>query len=94
MDKYKIMALMMRSEHQVIDANLYSLSALMAERLADISGKLTEDELSAFIDIGAAVYQAGMKEFGERVPMEDLFPASENWPFGPLAGSSGYRNRR
>lgn len=93
MDKYQIMALMMRSEHQVIDANFYGLSAVMADKLAAVSDKLSDAELDSFIRIGAAIYRAGMNEFGARVPVEDLFPANENWPDGPQPGRSGFRHR-
>lgn len=93
MDKYQILALMMRSEHQCLDANLYSLSALFADRLARVADRLTEEELNRFIEIGAAIYHAGLDEFGTGVPLEDLFPANENWPFGPPPGSGGFRNR-
>jgi hypothetical protein len=79
MDKRQILSLMMRKEHQVIDANLYSLSALMAKELADVSHKLNQGELYRLIDIGAAIYRHGLIEFGAGVPVDDLFPAWENW---------------
>jgi hypothetical protein len=79
MDKYQILSLMMRKEHQVIDADLYTLSALMAERLADVSDKLNEAEIYGLVDIGGAIYRRGLVEFGDGVPVDDLFPAAENW---------------
>jgi hypothetical protein len=93
MDKYQIMALMMREDHQVLHTDLYSISALMAERLAGIADRLSDSEMDTFIDIGAAVYRAGLSEFGTSVPVEDLFPASENWPNGPCPERGGFRNR-
>lgn len=93
MNKYQIMALMMRREHRVIDANFYGLSALMADRLASVSDRLTAEEMDRFIDIGAAIYRAGMDAFGNTVEVEDLFPANENWPDGPLPERGGFRHR-
>jgi hypothetical protein len=93
MNKYQIMALMMREDHQVLDTDLFSTSAVLAERLAGISTRLSEQEMDAFINIGAAIYRAGLNEFGAGVPVEDLFPANENWPDGPCPERSGFRNR-
>lgn len=79
MDKFQILSLMMRKEHQFIDADLYSISALLADALADVSDKLNHAEVFRLVDIGAAIYRHGVQEFGEGVPLDDLFPASENW---------------
>jgi hypothetical protein len=92
MTKEQILSLMMRQEHQVIDTDLYSLAALLAERLALISESLDEGALNRFIDIGAAIYRHGLGEFREGVPVEDLFPASENWASGPQPDAGGFRN--
>ncbi|MES2537330.1 MAG: hypothetical protein V4632_15810 [Pseudomonadota bacterium] len=79
MDKFQVLSLMMRKDNQIIDADLYSISALMADALADVSGKLNQQEIYRLIDIGAAIYRHGLQEFGAGVPMDDLFPACENW---------------
>jgi hypothetical protein len=93
MNKYQIVALMMRAEHQVIDTDPFSLAAMLAEQLAKVSDRLNEQEMDRFVKIGAAVYRAGLTEFGSGVPVEDLFPANENWPNGPQPGRSGFRER-
>jgi hypothetical protein len=76
MDKYEIMSLMMRDEPHPIRANLYSISALLAEGLAHVADRLSDDEMKRFIDIGTALYRRGMDEFVEGVPVHDLFPVS------------------
>jgi hypothetical protein len=79
MNRHQILSLMMRKEHQVIDANLYSVAALMAERLAQVSDKLIEAETYDFIHIGAAIYRHGVNEFGAGILVDDLFPAEQDW---------------
>lgn len=93
MNKYEIMSLMMRGENQRIHADLYSIAALLAEQLAKVSDKLSAQEIDRFIQIGGAVYHAGVNEFGAAVPVEDLFPAEENWPEGPCPERGGFRKR-
>jgi hypothetical protein len=92
MTKQEMLSLMMRSDRRSIDTDLYSLAALFAERLALVADKLTADEIDAFIDIGAALYSHGKAEFGESVPVEDMFPARDDWQLGPEAERSGFRH--
>lgn len=92
MDKYQILALMMREENEVIDADLYTVCAILADRLAAASDRLNAEEMTAFVQVGAAIYRHGMAEFGSAVPIEDLFPANENWPNGPRPGRGGFRH--
>jgi hypothetical protein len=93
MDKFQVLALMMREENEVMDANLYTVCAMLADRLSMISDRLSEEEMMAFVQVGAVVYRHGMAEFGSAVPIEDLFPANENWPSGPCPGRGGFRHR-
>lgn len=94
MTKQEAMPLMMQHEHQTIDANLYSLCTLLAESLADISDRLDDHEMEQFLDIGGAIYRRGISEFGECVPVADLFPTRQDWGYGPEPGWSGYRSER
>ncbi|RJF96067.1 hypothetical protein [Noviherbaspirillum saxi] len=78
-DKYRILERMMHNENEAVDTDLYCISALLAERLAEISPKLSSSEMERFIEIGAAICRYGHREFGASVPVEDLFPQSEIW---------------
>jgi hypothetical protein len=91
MTKQQVMCLMMRSDRRTLDADLYTVSALLADRLARISHKLDRAEMDAFIEIGAAVYAEGLARFGAHVPVEDLFPVGEDWAMGPQPRRSGFR---
>jgi len=93
MDKYKILALMMRDENR-IEGDPFSLTAKLAALLETTSRSMTEEELADFIRIGGALYRIGIEQYGQSVRLEDLFPASENWRHGPHPHRSGYRNRR
>lgn len=84
MDKFELLALMMREDSQAKEANLYSVTADMAEKLANIAGRLDQNELACFVEIGATIYRQGVRTFGAGVPMEDLFPARES---AALAGA-------
>ncbi|RJG06640.1 hypothetical protein D3870_12010 [Noviherbaspirillum cavernae] len=84
MDKYQIMSLMMREEHQIIDDDLYTLSERLAERLAHVADKLDDAEINRFIDIGAAIYRHGLKEFGV-----DAALAREHWRLNGSGATRG-----
>jgi hypothetical protein len=92
MTKQQVLCLMMRQEHRTLDADLYTVSALMADRLARISHKLDRAEMDAFIEIGAAIYCHGLSQFGAHVPVEDLFPIADDWAMGPKPDRSGFRS--
>ena len=94
MTKQEILSQMMRTKHHAIDTNLYSLCAIFAEQLAAVIDRLDEAEINRFIEIGASMYRSGRAEFGEDVPVEDLFSNRENWRLGPELGRSGYRKQR
>lgn len=89
MSKYCIMSLMMRKENAAHDVDAFTLAAQMADLLARISPKLTAEELSFLIRAGGKIYDAGVKEFGKGLPVEDLFPAQEN--LNPFLDRGGYR---
>jgi hypothetical protein len=91
MTKQQVLSLMMRQERRTLDADLYTVSALMADRLARVSHKLDRAEVDAFIEIGAAIYCHGLAQFGAHVPVEDLFPLPDDWAIGPQPGRSGFR---
>jgi hypothetical protein len=89
MSKYCIMSLMMRKENAATDVDPFSFAAQMAELLAQISSKLTAEELAFFVRAGGKIYDAGVKEYGTGVPMEDLFPSREN--LNPQLERGGFR---
>lgn len=90
MDKYQILALMTREENQ-LDADPFALAASLAQELGMLSERLKEEELLRLIRIGGAIYRIGVEKFGTAVEMEDLFPACDNWPYGPHPHRSGFR---
>lgn len=90
MTKYEIMALIMRKECQ-FEGDAFTLAAKLATCLEGISGQLRDEELAELIQIGAAIYQQGVEESGQPVPLEDLFPACENWPL-PKPERGGFRH--
>lgn len=89
MSKYRIMSMMMRQENSADEVNTFTFAAQMAELLDRISPKLTDDELGFFIKAGGKIYHDGIKEFGQGLPLEDLFPAEEN--LEPGAHRGGFR---
>jgi len=89
MSKYRIMSMMMRHENSADEVNAFTLAAHMAEVLDRISSTLTDDELQLFIKAGGKIYHSGVKEFGQGLPLEDLFPAKEN--LEPHADRGGFR---
>jgi hypothetical protein len=78
MSKYRIMSLMMRQENSAEDVNPFTFAARMAELLDSMHARLTADEIAFLIKAGGKIYHDGIKEFGEGLPLEDLFPAEEN----------------
>jgi hypothetical protein len=91
MTKQEVLCLMMRRDRATVDADLYTVSALMADWLSRVSPKLDRAEVDAFIAIGGVVYSEGLARFGARVPVEDLFPVGEDWAMGPQPKRSGFR---
>jgi hypothetical protein len=94
MTKQEILSQMMRTEHDAIEVDLYSLCAIFAEQLEAVIDRLDEAEIKRFIEIGASMYRSGQAQFGAAVPVEDLFPSRKNWRLGPEPGRSGYRKER
>jgi hypothetical protein len=90
MTKQELLSLMMRQENRVIDPDLYTTAALLAETVAATAKTLDPKTLDRFVRIGAAIYAHGLDEFKDPVPVEDLFPASENWP-RPSTARAGFR---
>jgi hypothetical protein len=78
-DKYRLLNLMMQEQEDAPDTDLYCVSALLAKHLETVSGKLSEEEMQKFIEVGAAICRYANREFGMNVPVEDLFPPSEIW---------------
>lgn len=91
MTKFEIMALIMREEsHSETDA--FTVSAKLATLLERLSERLRDDELAELIRIGGSIYRFGIEQSKQPVPLEDLFPACENWP-GPHPDRGGFRHR-
>ncbi len=80
MNKFQILALMMRGNQQLGETNLFSVAALMAEALADIAGKLSEDEFYRLVSIGTAIYSHGTSELGDAAEGEDFFSENDSRP--------------
>lgn len=80
---------MMRQESAAADIDSFSFAARMADLLAQITPRLTADELAFLIRAGGKIYHAGIQECGAGVPMEDLFPAEEN--LAPGINRGGFR---
>jgi hypothetical protein len=66
MDKRQLMARIKRTELHAIDTDLCGITELLAERIAYISDRLDDGEISRFIDIAAAVYFLGVEEMEVR----------------------------
>ena len=92
MTKYEIMALMMRKKGQVA-GNPFTIAARLATCLEPLSERLSDGELEELVHIGGAIYQLGVDECKQAVPLEDLLPAVENWPF-PNPDRGGFRHER
>lgn len=90
MSKYEIMALIMRKECQ-FEGDAFTLAAKLATCLESASEHLRDEELAELIQIGGAIYHQGVADAGEPVPLEDLFPACENWPL-PSPQRGGFRH--
>ncbi|HZW12637.1 MAG TPA: hypothetical protein VFF81_05520 [Noviherbaspirillum sp.] len=91
MTKFEIMAMIMRKECQ-FEGDAFTLAAKLATCLESISEHLRDEELAELIQIGGAIYHQGVEESQEPVPLEDLFPACENWPL-PNMNRSGFRHQ-
>ena len=84
------MALIMRKESQ-FEGDAFALAAKLATCLEPLSERLHDEELAELIRIGGAIYRIGAEDCKQDVPLEDLFPACENWP-APSLDRGGYRN--
>ncbi|HEY0846402.1 MAG TPA: hypothetical protein VGE12_13620 [Noviherbaspirillum sp.] len=91
MTKFEIMALIMRKENQ-FEGDPFTVSAKLAACLEPLSERLSDEELAELIQIGGAIYQFGVEQSRQSVPVEDLFPACENWPV-PNPDRGGFRHR-
>ena len=92
MTKFEIMAMIMRKENQ-FEGDPFTVAAKLASCLEKLCERLHDEELAELIQIGGAIYKIGVEEFKQAVPLEDLFPACENWP-GPNPDRGGFRHRR
>lgn len=90
MDKYQILALMMRAENQ-FDADMFTLAAMLAEQIETVSERLSDQDVARLIQVGGALYRLGVEKYGAAVELEDLFPACENWP-APHPHRGGFRH--
>jgi len=91
MTKFEIMALIMRKENQ-FEGDPFTIAAKLASCLELASERLRDEELAELIQVGGAIYQLGVEQSKQSVPLEDLFPACENWP-GPHPARGGFRHR-
>ena len=90
MTKFEIMALIMRKENQ-FEGDAFAIAARLATCLEPLSERLQDDEMANLIQIGGAIYRFGEEQCKQSVPLEDLFPACENWP-RPHPGRGGFRH--
>lgn len=90
MTKFEIMALIMRKESQ-FEGDAFTIAAKLATCLAPLSERLQDDELAELIQIGGAIYQFGIGQYKDSIPLKDLFPACENWPC-PQPDRGGFRH--
>jgi hypothetical protein len=90
MTKFEIMALIMRKESQ-FEGDAFTIAAKLATCLEPLSERLEDDELAELIQIGGAIYHFGVEQYKDSVPLEDLFPACENWPC-PHPDRGGFRH--
>lgn len=90
MTKFEIMALIMRKENQ-FEGDAFALAAKLATCLEPLSERLQDEELAELIQIGSGIYRVGVEQSKQSVPLEDLFPACENWPL-PNPDRNGFRH--
>jgi len=81
MNKAQILALMMRRNQTSGDISLFSISDLMADAVASVSDRLTEDELYLFISIGAAIYGYGSQQLSNKIEDDSLLQGDEDHSF-------------
>lgn len=79
MTKFEIMTLIMRKESQ-LDGDAFAIAARLATCLEPLSERLQDEELAELIQVGGAIYRFGVEQYKHAVPLEDIFPACENWP--------------
>jgi hypothetical protein len=77
MDKQHILSRFEKEAAALENCDPFSLASLFAERLSMLSDRLTEDEFEELIRIGAGIFQYGIRECGESIPVDDLLPAKE-----------------
>lgn len=87
MTKFEIMALITRNENR-FEGDPFMVAAKLASCLEPLTERLADEELAELIQIGGAIYQFGVDESEQPVPLEDLFSACEGWPVpGPERGT-------
>jgi hypothetical protein len=57
MNQIEVLQMIMHGKNDLGDVPLSDLIAMLADRVAAVSGKLSDDELYPLISIGAALYQ-------------------------------------
>lgn len=91
MTKFEIMALITRNENR-FEGDPFTVAAKLASCLEPLADRLADKELAELIQIGGAIYQFGLDENRQPIPLEDLFPACENWPV-PAPERSAFRRQ-
>lgn len=81
MNKAQILALMMRRNQPIGDISLFNISDVMADAIASVSDRLTEDELYLFISIGSAIYGYGSQQLGDEAGDDSLLQGDEDYSF-------------
>lgn len=94
MNKAQILALMMRRNQPSGDISLFNISDLMADAIASISDRLSEDELYIFISIGAAIYGYGSQQLTQSKGDDSLLQGDEDYSFPDEADYPPMSRRR
>jgi hypothetical protein len=89
MSRQGILALMMRRENLDDGFDSFMFSAAMATLLDEIADKLTPQELAFLVKAGARIYQAGVREFGSSLELEEML--SWNKEVDQWSCAHGYR---
>lgn len=79
MDKQELLMLFEKQASSSSHCDPFSLASAYAETLSEIAGRLSQEEVKRLIQIGAGIYECGIRESGRGIPPEDLLPASECW---------------
>ncbi len=68
---------MMRTNYQSAETDLISVAALMAESLADVADRLSEDEFYRLISIGSTIYSHGLAQFSDDADSRSTWSSRE-----------------